>query len=103
MEKTLPLLSAFPKGTTIVKNTAEESSEKKSEARVSIDAVKIRQEAGKEVMPDLTGLPKRAALTRIEGKGLIIKVSGNGRLIDQVPKAGTLIERGDLCYLKFDI
>jgi beta-lactam-binding protein with PASTA domain len=63
--------------------------------------MKIRSEAGKDVMPDLAGLPMRTALSRIEGKGLIIKVSGNGKLIDQVPKAGTVIEKGDLCYLKF--
>jgi cell division protein FtsI (penicillin-binding protein 3) len=103
MEKTLPLLNAFPKGTTIVKNTAGDTPVEGRYARVSIEAVKIRQEAGREVMPDLTGLPMRTALSRIEGKGLIIKVSGNGKLIDQVPKAGTVIERGDLCYLKFDI
>jgi len=103
MEKILPLLSAFPKGTAIVKDTTEESSGEERQARVSIEAVKIRQEAGKDVMPDLTGLPKRAALSRIEGKGLIIKVSGIGNLIEQVPRAGTVIERGDFCYLKFEI
>jgi beta-lactam-binding protein with PASTA domain len=53
------------------------------------------------VMPDLTGLSMRNALSRIEGKGLIIKVSGNGRVVEQAPKAGTVIEKGDICYLKF--
>jgi cell division protein FtsI (penicillin-binding protein 3) len=101
MEKTLPLLNAFPKGTTIVKDTTEEGSGNGRQVRVSIDAEKIRRVAGGDVMPDLTGLPMRTAMSRIEGKGLIIKVSGNGKLIDQVPKAGTVIEKGDLCYLKF--
>ena len=101
MEKTLPLLSAFPKGTVIVKDTTEESSGEERQVRVSIEAVKIRRATGGDVMPDLTGLPMRTALSRIEGRGLIIKVSGNGKLIEQVPKAGTVIERGDLCYLKF--
>jgi cell division protein FtsI (penicillin-binding protein 3) len=101
MEKVLPLLNAFPKGTTIVKKTTDEPSEGDKQTRVPIEAAEIRQEAGRDVMPDLTGLTKRTALSLIEGKGLIIKVSGSGKLIDQVPKAGMVIERGDLCYLKF--
>jgi cell division protein FtsI (penicillin-binding protein 3) len=101
MEKVLPLLNAFPKGTTIVRKTTEEPSEGGKQVRVPIEAANIRQEAGKDVMPDLAGLTKRTALSLIEGKGLIIKVSGSGKLIDQVPKAGMVIERGDLCYLKF--
>jgi cell division protein FtsI (penicillin-binding protein 3) len=102
MEKILPLLNAFPRGTPVVKNTAEEPSEEEARrVRASIEAVNVRNEAGKDVMPDLTGLPMRTALSRIDGRGLIIKVSGNGKLVDQVPKAGTVIERGDICYLKF--
>jgi beta-lactam-binding protein with PASTA domain len=66
-----------------------------------IEEVKVRNGVEKEVMPDLTGLPMRRALSRIEGKGLIIKISGNGRVIEQIPKAGTVIEKGDICYLKF--
>jgi len=53
------------------------------------------------VMPDLTGLSMRNALSRIEGKGLIIKVSGNGKVVEQAPKAGVVVEKGDICYLKF--
>jgi cell division protein FtsI (penicillin-binding protein 3) len=53
------------------------------------------------VMPDLTGLSMRNALSRIEGKGLIIKVSGNGKVVEQTPKAGAVIEKGDICFLKF--
>jgi beta-lactam-binding protein with PASTA domain len=53
------------------------------------------------IMPDLTGLSMRNALSRIEGKGLIIKVSGNGKVVEQTPKPGTMVERGDICYLKF--
>jgi len=66
-----------------------------------LDEVKVRNGMEKEVMPDLVGLPMRRALTQIEGKGLIIRISGNGRLTEQIPKAGTVIEKGDICYLKF--
>jgi beta-lactam-binding protein with PASTA domain len=52
-------------------------------------------------MPDLVGLSMRSAMSQIEGKGLIIKISGNGKLVDQVPKPGTMIEKGDICFLKF--
>jgi len=52
-------------------------------------------------MPDLAGLPMRVALSQIEGKGLIIKVSGTGRLVEQAPRSGAIIEKGDMCYLKF--
>jgi hypothetical protein len=43
----------------------------------------------------------RNALSRVEGKGLIIKVSGNGKVVEQAPKAGVVVEKGDICYLKF--
>jgi beta-lactam-binding protein with PASTA domain len=52
-------------------------------------------------MPDLTGLSMRSAMSRIEGKGLIIRITGNGKVVDQTPKPGALIEKGDICYLKF--
>jgi hypothetical protein len=37
----------------------------------------------------------------MEGKGVIIKFSGNGKVVDQVPKPGAVVEKGDICYLKF--
>jgi cell division protein FtsI (penicillin-binding protein 3) len=52
-------------------------------------------------MPDLSGLSMRNALSRIEGKGLIIKLSGNGKVVEQTPRPGIVIEKGDICYLKF--
>jgi beta-lactam-binding protein with PASTA domain len=70
-------------------------------AETSKDEVKMGQGIERVVMPDLTGLSMRNALSRIEGKGLIIKVSGNGKVVDQAPKAGVVVERGDICYLKF--
>ncbi len=87
----------------IVKNELDLSA--KSEAvRVLpvIDSIKMSKGAERMVMPDLTGLTMRNALSRIEGKGLIIKVSGNGRLVEQFPRAGTVIDRGEICYLKFE-
>jgi cell division protein FtsI (penicillin-binding protein 3) len=102
MEKVLPYLNALPKGTLMVKNAVDFSSRKEaSETEPVIERVEIGKGIEKVVMPDLTGLPMRKALIRIEGKGLIIKFSGNGRVAEQIPKPGTMIEKGDICYLKF--
>jgi hypothetical protein len=40
-------------------------------------------------------------MSRIEGRGMIVRVSGNGKVVDQTPKPGVVIEKGDICYLKF--
>lgn len=102
MEKVLPYLHAVPKGTVIVKNEIDLTLQKAVWVNPSlIDGVKVGKGAGVVVMPDLTGLSMRNALSRIEGKGLIIKISGNGKVVEQNPKPGTVIEKGDICYLKF--
>jgi cell division protein FtsI (penicillin-binding protein 3) len=102
MEKVLPYLNVLPKGTMIVKKERDSTPyEEASGAGASKDEVKMSKGIERVVMPDLTGLSMRNALSRIEGKGLIIKVSGNGKVVDQAPKAGVVVERGDICYLKF--
>ncbi|MGZ3569860.1 MAG: penicillin-binding protein [Thermodesulfobacteriota bacterium] len=103
MEKVLPYLNVIPKGTTIVKNQMDSGPRKETSETQQplIEAIKVGKGAGMVVMPDLTGLSMRNALTRIEGKGLIIKVSGNGKVIEQIPRPGTVIEKGDICYLRF--
>jgi cell division protein FtsI (penicillin-binding protein 3) len=102
MEKVLPYLHVVPKGTTIVKNEIDLTPSKAVWVPpFPIDEVRVGKGAGMVVMPDLTGLSMRNALSRIEGKGLIIKVSGNGKVVEQNPRPGTVIEKGDLCYLKF--
>lgn len=103
VEKVLPYLQIFPKGTMVVKDEADFSGRaKKISSSSLVDGVSVSKGVEKMVMPDLTGLSMRKALSRIEGKGLIIKISGNGRLVEQVPKAGTVIDKGEICYLKFE-
>ena len=100
--KVLPHLNVFPKGTLIVKN--EEGSIPRREGPIPEfrpEEVKLGKGMDREVMPDLTGLSMRSAMSRIEGRGLIIKVSGNGKVVDQTPKPGVVIEKGDICYLRF--
>jgi cell division protein FtsI (penicillin-binding protein 3) len=102
MEKVLPYLHVVPKGTMIVKNGLDSAPRKEaSEAQPLIDGIKVGKGAETAVMPDLKGLSMRNALSRIEGRGLIIKVSGNGKVVEQTPQPGTVIEKGDICFLKF--
>jgi cell division protein FtsI (penicillin-binding protein 3) len=102
MEKVLPYLNILAKGTLIVKNESDSTFKRETFGNESlIQEVKVGKGVGVVVMPDLTGLSMRNALSRIEGKGLIIKVSGNGKVVEQTPRPGTMIEKGDICYLKF--
>lgn len=102
VEKALPHLNLFPKGTMVVRQEGDSST--KDEGGTSsptIERVKLERGAQILTMPDLTGLSMRNALSRIEGKGLIIRISGNGKVVDQSPKPGSIVEKGDICYLKF--
>jgi len=102
MEKVLPYLNVLPKGTLIVKKESDSAPPiQTSETEVLTEEWKVGKRVERALMPDLTGLSMRNALSRIEGTGLIIKVSGNGKVVEQTPKAGTMIEKGDFCYLKF--
>ncbi len=102
MEKVLPLRNVIPKGTMIVKNGLDSAPRREArDTEPLIDGIKMSKGAGRSVMPDLSGLSMRNALSRMEGKGLVIKVSGNGKVVEQVPRPGTVIEKGDICFLKF--
>ncbi|MGQ9636268.1 MAG: penicillin-binding protein [Thermodesulfobacteriota bacterium] len=101
VEKSLPYLHVLPKGTLFVRNEIE-SLEQNGNVRPSVEKGRIGEEIRKMVMPDLTGLSMRSALSLMEGKGLIIKISGSGRVTEQSPKAGTVIEKGEICYLKLE-
>jgi cell division protein FtsI (penicillin-binding protein 3) len=102
MEKVLPYLNVVPRGTMVVKSEIDFTPQKAVwVSEPIIDDVKVGKGAGIIMMPDLTGLSMRNALSRMEGKGLIIKVSGNGKVVEQIPRPGVVIEKGDLCFLKF--
>ena len=50
---------------------------------------------GKLITPDLSGLSMRDALVTLEGAGLGVRISGSGRVIQQIPKAGRSLKPGD--------
>ena len=86
MEKVLPYLQVVPKGTIVVKNVLDSAPRKEAPGtQPLIDGIKVGKGAGTIVMPDLSGLSMRNALSRMEGRGLIIKVSGNGKVVEQAP------------------
>ncbi len=102
VEKALPHLNIFPKGTMVVRHETDSSAQEEGVlTSTSIEKVRLERGAQTLTMPDLTGLSMRNALSRIEGKGLIIRITGNGKVVDQSPKPGSIIEKGDICYLKF--
>jgi cell division protein FtsI (penicillin-binding protein 3) len=103
VEKVLPYLNILPKGTMVVKNESDLSVKREAAWTLPvIEEIKVGRGAERVVMPDLAGLSMRSALSRMERRGLIIKVSGNGRLVEQVPRAGAVIDKGEICYLKFE-
>jgi len=103
VEKVLPYLNILPKGTMVVKNESEIPAKREAARTLSlIEEIKVGRGTERVVMPDLAGLSMRRALSCIEGRGLIIKVSGNGKLVEQVPRAGAVIDKGEICYLKFE-
>ncbi len=104
-EKVLPYLNAYPRGTAVVKGSGPpgENRENGEAFETTLDTRQVGSLANgaeKVIMPDLTGLSMRSALSRIEGKGLIVKISGSGRVLEQSPAPGTLVEKGDICFLK---
>jgi cell division protein FtsI (penicillin-binding protein 3) len=102
VEQALPYLNVLPKGVQVVKKEPGVVLDSTAQGKeVPVVEVKMGRDAGRELMPDLTGLSMRSAMSRIEGKGLIIRITGNGKVVDQTPKPGALIEKGDICYLKF--
>ncbi len=52
-------------------------------------------------MPDLSGLSIRAALNRVRGLELLVAVSGSGKVAHQRPRPGTIVGKGDACFLTF--
>jgi len=53
------------------------------------------------VMPSLTGLSMRRAISELSVRGLTAKVFGSGRVHKQVPEAGARIKSGARCMLEF--
>ena len=51
------------------------------------------------IMPDLQGRSAREAAISATRQGLVVELSGSGRVIGQDPAAGTVIEAGNTCRL----
>lgn len=51
-------------------------------------------------LPDLTGLSLRQALLAGQATGLRLRISGSGQAIEQRPAPGTVLSRGEECWIK---
>jgi cell division protein FtsI (penicillin-binding protein 3) len=52
------------------------------------------------MMPDLHGLSARDAIRALMQVGLTPRIDGDGLVVDQSPRAGAVLTRGDSCVLK---
>jgi membrane peptidoglycan carboxypeptidase len=55
--------------------------------------------AGPPTVPDVRGLAAREAIRRLARLGLVARLTGDGTVIDQDPRAGLPIEPGRVCRL----
>ena len=52
------------------------------------------------IMPALTGMSLRDALRKATESGLMVKISGTGRVVKQSPSSGTRVSVGESCMLQ---
>ncbi len=57
---------------------------------------------GPPTVPDVRGLGAREAARRLTRLGLVVRLSGDGLVVDQRPVAGTPLEAGRVCRLWLD-
>lgn len=61
-----------------------------------------RREYNKIVLPDLTGNTKEEAITTLNKMGLTYKISGNGIVSNQFPKAGTEVDSSQIIEIELE-
>ncbi len=98
-ERSLRYFNIPPTRGTIVVKASTEKVTRRPLKRTIQETMHIGKPPGR--MPNLRGLSMRAALNRIRALELKLKVSGSGRVVDQHPKPGTLVENGVVCFLTF--
>jgi len=71
--------------------------------RIHLKTKNLNLTAGRDVpifMPKLQGFSLRKSLQTLSGYGLRILISGAGRVVRQIPKAGTSLKSGQSCRLE---
>ncbi len=64
-----------------------------------VDTVRVNDNTP-EYMPELRGMSLRKAMQGLSGRGLRLQISGAGRVVGQVPRAGMTIDNGQGGQLK---
>jgi len=67
---------------------------------VALSSAKAVASAPAGVMPDLRGLSARDAIRALMQLGLMPRIDGDGVVVEQSPRAGDALARGDSCVLK---
>jgi cell division protein FtsI (penicillin-binding protein 3) len=98
-ERSLQYLNVPPTQTTIVAKVSAKRPAGRPPKSPSQKAVHRGNPSGR--MPDLRGLSMRAALNTVRALQLPVAVSGTGKVVDQRPSPGTIVEKGDVCSLTF--
>jgi cell division protein FtsI (penicillin-binding protein 3) len=58
--------------------------------------------SGKVRLPDMTGLPARAAFAKVSGLGVVPVMEGTGLIVSQTPPPGSVVEPGATVRLVFE-
>jgi len=98
-ERSLQYLNIPPTGATTVAKASAKKTAWRPPKRTVQKVVARGEPSGR--MPDLRGLSMRAALNRVRALELAVTVSGTGRVVDQRPRPGIIVEKGDACFLSF--
>jgi cell division protein FtsI (penicillin-binding protein 3) len=72
-----------------------------SPATLDQGAIVMRAGTDFVVVPDFTGMPKRAVMERCQELGIGMQPLGSGIAVRQVPPSGTRIPSGDACQVTF--
>lgn len=106
----LPYLSVKPSRQAVAQvappapaaKPAEDEPKKSALAEVfaRVDAVTEVPDEGAVRVPDLRGIPSREAVAKLLGAALVPQVSGSGRVAQQTPAPGSLVNQGSRVTLE---
>jgi len=80
----------------------EESQQRPTSGPTELPGIVTLAGGSSPMFPDLGGLGARDALRILARLGLTARVTGAGVVVDQVPEAGSAIERGAVATLRLD-
>lgn len=74
------------------------SQKRKMNSDSQVSDLKLPQD--RKTMPDLTGSTVREAVKLLSSYSVSVKLQGSGKVIKQIPQAGTKLKGGETCFLE---